>query len=229
MRAVSSLKGVFITATDTGVGKTEVAACLAKGLSEKGFKVGVMKPIATGVKTACRDACILRRHSASNDPADYINPVSLKLPLAPLVAARIENRRIDLDRVYSRFKKLALRNDMVIVEGIGGVMVPIRKRREKTFYVYDLILKMKLPVIVVARPSLGTINHTLMTVCILKSKGIKVAGIILNYTSRAKRDLSSRTNLSLIEELSGERVLGVMHYNRYRSKRRIIWSKGIVF
>lgn len=229
MSRILRSKGFFITATDTGVGKTEVAACLAKDLSKKGFKVGVMKPVAAGVRGRCEDACILKRYSASNDALDCINPVSLKLPLAPLIAARMEKKRITLGRVYNIFKELALHNDIVIIEGIGGVMVPIDKKRKKVFYLYDLILKMKLPAIVIARPNLGTINHTLMTISILKSKKIKIAGIILNYASRTKRDLSSRTNPSAIEELSGEKVLGVMHYNRYRSQRRIKWSKGIIF
>lgn len=220
------MKGFFVTATDTGVGKTEVAACLARRFAKRGLKIGVMKPIATGVKKICVDACILKNASGSSDPMDHINPVSLKLPLAPLLASRIEKNKIDLEIVWDKFKRLSLQNDLMIVEGIGGAMVPICKKKRKTFYVYDLILKMKLPVIVVARPDLGTINHTLMTLDLLKTKKIKIAGVILNYTSRIKKDISINTNPAAIQELSGERVLGVMHYNRRRSQRRIRWLKG---
>jgi len=119
------LKGFFVTATDTGVGKTEVAACLARRFIKKGLKVGVMKPVATAVKRTCIDACILKNASGAKDPKDYINPVSLNLPLAPLVASRIEKNKIDLGIIWKTFKRLSLQNDIMIVEGIGGAMVPI--------------------------------------------------------------------------------------------------------
>jgi len=189
----------------------------------------VMKPVATGVKKTCIDACILKNASGSKDSKDYINPVSLRLPLAPLVAGRIEKNKIDLGVIWKTFKRLSLQNDIMIVEGIGGAMVPICKKKRKTFYVYDLILKMKLPVIVIARPNLGTINHTLMTLDLLKTKKIKIAGVILNYNSRIKKDISINTNPATIQELSGERVLGVMHYNRRRSQRRIKWLRETGF
>lgn len=223
------MKGFFVTGTDTGVGKTEVAAYLAKKLSENGSRVGVMKPIATGVKKICKDAEILRKRSFSKDPMHYINPVSMKLPLAPLIAGRIEKKKIDMKVIWDRFKKLSANSDVLIVEGIGGVMVPICKIGKKTFYVLDMILKMKLPVIIVARPHLGTINHTLMTIRVLQSRNIKIAGIIFNHTSRIKRDLSIKTNPAIIEKLSGVRVLGIMYYHRDRNKRRMRWLKKIEF
>ena len=164
------MKGFFITGTDTGVGKTEVASYLAKMFSEKGFKVGVMKPVATGVRNFCRDALILKKASSSKEPMDCINPVSMKLPLAPLVASSIEKQNIDLKIIHRRFKKLSINNDIMIVEGIGGVMVPITRIGIKTFYVLDMILKMKLPVIIVSRPNLGTINHTLLTIGMLNKR-----------------------------------------------------------
>ncbi|MBU1061520.1 MAG: dethiobiotin synthase [Candidatus Omnitrophica bacterium] len=221
------MKGYFITGTDTGVGKTEVAHCLAKLFSEKGFKVGVMKPVATGIKKLCRDAVLLKKASSSKDLMDYINPVSMKLPLAPLVASIMENQKIDLRIIGKRFRKLNADNDMMIVEGIGGVMVPISKTGRRIFYVLDMILKMKLPVIIVSRPNLGTINHTLLTIEILNKNGIEIAGIIFNYTTRIKKDLSIKTNPEIIEKLSGVRALGVMPYHKNRDKRRIKWLRKI--
>lgn len=223
------MKGFFVTATDTGIGKTEVAACLARDFTKRGFKVGVMKPIATGVKKVCRDACILKKSAKSKDPIDYINPVSLRPPLAPLAASRMGNKKIDLEIIYDRFKRLSLQSDILIIEGIGGAMAPISRKKKKAFYVYDLILKMKLPAIVVARPGLGTINHTLMTVDLLKKRKIKIAGIILNYSSKTKWDPSARMNPSIIEELSGEKVLGIMYYKRHRGQRRIKWLRETGF
>jgi len=212
-------KGFFVTGTDTGVGKTEVVAYLARFLSGKGFKVGVMKPVATG---ASRDAEILKKASGSKDLIQNINPVSLKLPLAPLVAGSV-----NMKLVWKSFKKLSVANDLMIVEGIGGAMVPIRKKAKKTFYVLDMMSKMKLPAIIVARPNLGTINHTLMTVKLLQSKKIKIAGIVFNHTSRIKNDISIKTNPRVIEKLSRVKVFGVMPYTKNRNKRRIKWLRRI--
>lgn len=220
-----SFKGFFVTGTDTGVGKTEVSSYLAKIFSEKSFKVGVMKPIATGVDGVAEDREILKRAASSKDPMHYINPVAMKLPLAPLVASRIEKKKINTKIIWDRFKKLKRLNDILIVEGIGGVMVPICKTGKRTFYVLDMILKMKLPVIIVARPNLGTINHTLMTIRILKDKNIKIAGVIFNHASRIKKDISINSNPEIIERLSGVKVLGIMHYNKHRNKRRVRWLK----
>ena len=216
------MKGFFVTGTDTGVGKTEVAAYLAKGFSEKSFRVGVMKPIATGVDNGIsEDAQILKRSASSKAPMNYINPIALKLPLAPLIASRIEKKRIDMNIVWDRFKKMSKTNDIMIVEGIGGVMVPICEKGKKTFYVLDMILKMDLPVIIVARPNLGTINHTIMTIKALKSKDIKIEGIIFNHTAPIKKDISIETNPAIIRDISGVGILGTMYYNKNRGKRKV--------
>ena len=181
-----------------------------------------MKPIATGVENGfSEDAEILKRSASSKDPIDYINPITLKLPLAPLVASRLEKKDIDLNIVWDRFKTLSKANNIMIVEGIGGVMVPICEKDKETLYVPDMMLKMDLPVIIVARPDLGTINHTIMTVEILKSKGISIEGIIFNYTSPIKKDISIETNPDIIRELSGVGILGIMYYNKDRSKRKV--------
>ncbi|MDP8230345.1 MAG: dethiobiotin synthase [Candidatus Gorgyraea atricola] len=214
-------KGFFVTGTDTGVGKTEVAAYLARFLSRKGFKVGVMKPIATG---ASSDAEILKRASHSKDLIRDINPVSLKLPLAPMVAGSV-----DMKLVWKSFKRLSTENDLMIVEGIGGIKVPIHKKAKKAFYVLDMISKMKLPAIIVARPDLGTINHTLMTVKLLQSKKIKIAGIIFNHTSYMRNGMSVKTNPRVIEKLSGVKVFGIMPYSRDRNKRRMKWLRRVEF
>ena len=223
------MKGFFVTGTDTGVGKTEVAAYLAKVFSQKGLKVRVMKPVATGVKKLSKDAKVLKRYSRACDPIHHINPLSLRSPLAPLVAARLEKKKIDARIIWERFQKLKKNSDVIIVEGIGGVMVPIEKRSKRIFYVLDLILKMGLPVIIVARPNLGTINHTLMTIRALRSKKIKIKGVIFNHATSIKKDVSVKTNPGIIESLSGVKVLGIMDYNKDRKKRRVRWSRKIGF
>lgn len=223
------MKGFFVTGTDTGVGKTEVAACLAKYFSDKGLRVEVMKPIATGVKRICSDARILRMAAGVSTPLSRINPVSLRLPLAPLAAEGFERKKINLNIVWKHFKELNSSSDIIIVEGIGGLMVPIKKGKNGIFYVRDMIVKMRLPVILVARPDLGTINHTLMTIDMLRAKGIKIAGVIFNYASRIKKGLAVKTNPLLIEKLSGVKVLGVVRYSADRKKRRIKWLRKTGF
>ncbi|MFH1479445.1 MAG: dethiobiotin synthase [Candidatus Omnitrophota bacterium] len=206
------VKGYFITATDTEIGKTEVAAALARHFTKKGYKVGVMKPIASGVNKFSEDALILKKAANSCDDLKDINPIQLKLPLAPLVTARLEKKTIDPNKIWRAFNKLKKKNDLLIVEGIGGAMVPLYKIGKKVFYVTDLIKKMNLPVIIVARPNLGTINHTLITVNALKSKNIKIAGIIINHAKPIKKDISIKTNPKIIQELSGVRILGIIPY-----------------
>jgi dethiobiotin synthetase len=218
------MRGFFVTGTDTGVGKTEVAACLARYFSEKGLKVEVMKPVATGVKKICHDARVLKAASGSKAPLNRINPISLRSPLAPLMASEIENKDINLDIIWKCFKELSSSGDMIIVEGIGGLMVPIKNGKRRVFYVRDMIAKMKLPVILVARPDLGTINHTLMTVNILKAKGLEISGIIFSHAGRVKKSPAVKTNPSLIKKLSGVKVLGTVYYANDRKKRRIKWS-----
>ena len=209
------MKSFFITGTDTGVGKTEVAVYLARYFASKGLRVGMMKPIVTGSSEDARILCI--------------NAVSFRLPLAPLVASRLEGIRVNKGKIWEALERLKANSDIVIVEGIGGVMVPISGKDRKVFYVSDMISKMNLPAIIVARPNLGTINHTLMTIEMLRSKRVKIAGIIFNHASRIKKDISIKTNPEIIEELSGIKVLGIMVYNRSRNKRRIKWLRKIEF
>jgi dethiobiotin synthetase len=194
------MPGLFITGTDTGVGKTYVTCHLAEKLRRAGVDVGVMKPISTG-PAGEDDAFYLKKRLKLSDPLELINPIHLKHPLAPYPAARLEKRKIDLKKIFAAFKELEKRHETVLVEGIGGVAVPITK----DYCVIDLIKDMGLPVIVVARAGLGTINHTLLTVGALIDCKIEVAGIIVNgFTGR---DKAEKTNVEVIEKLSGIPVL----------------------
>lgn len=199
-------RGIFITGTDTGVGKTVVAAEIAAGLRAKGIDVGVMKPVATGDTDISQDALLLKEASASVDPLELINPFCLKEPLAPMVAARLEKRKIDIEKIKTAYRRLSERHDFLIVEGVGGALVPIAK----DYFVTDLISDLALPVIVVARAGLGTINHTLLTVNSLKDKGIEIIGMIFNDIADGKiKDKSIETNPGVCSKISGLPVLGV--------------------
>ena len=196
-------KGIFVVGTDTGVGKTIVAAGIAGALHRLGIDVGVMKPVSAGSR---EDARFLRKSVESTDPIDLVNPVHLRLPLAPYVAAKLLKKRIGLEKIDYAFKVLSKKHKFLIVEGAGGVLVPIQKR----FLVADLVRKFSLPALVVARATLGTLNHTLLTIEALRSRKIQVVGILLNGLEPKHRDLAVRTNPKILREFSGLPILGIL-------------------
>lgn len=207
------MKGIFITGTDTGVGKTYVAAAIAGALRQQGVDVGVMKPVETGCpfrdgRLAPADALTLMNAAGVDDPLELVNPYRLVLPLAPSVAASIENVKIEKTRILSCFRTLSERHEFMIVESAGGIMVPILQD-----YLYlDLAGDMGLPVLIVARPNLGTINHTLLTVSVLRTRGVETAGIVINQSEDRPSGLAEKTSPSVIERLSGLPVLEVMGF-----------------
>lgn len=208
-------KGIFVTGTDTGVGKTIVTAGISLALKNKGINVGIMKPISTG---GIQDAKFLLNFIGLKDDIRLVNPVSFKNPLAPYVAGKIENRKINKNKIFTSFEKLKKLHEFIVVEGIGGVLVPILK----DYFVADLIKDFKLPVIIVSRAGLGTINHTLLTLKILEQRKIKILGLIMNgFTGK---DLSEKTNQFVVENLSKYFVLAKIKKdkNLIRNKKLLI-------
>ena len=209
--------GIFITGTDTGVGKTYVAAGIAQSLRNRGVDVGVMKPVETGCRMRDgrmipRDARLLARASRTSDSLDLVNPYRFGRPLAPSVAAELEGREIRPGKIVTAYRQLAGRHQYMIVEGAGGIMVPLRNR-----YTYlDLAQALKLPVVIVARPALGTINHTLLTVAVLKERGLTIRGVVINYAQDRKPGYAEKSNPSVIRSISGVEVLGVIRYGSLR-------------
>ena len=206
-------KGIFITGTDTGVGKTFVAAGLLRAFKEMRISVCPMKPVESGCgmrKGALipEDAVTLLKASAVNESLDAINPYRLKHPLAPAVAAEIEGVTISRKKIISSCKYLSKKYDLIIVEGAGGIMVPVYKK----YLFLDLIKDMALPGIIIARPGLGTINHTLLTIDAARNRGLQVIGIIINYSAETKSGLSEKTNPYVIEKLGGIPLLGNVRY-----------------
>jgi dethiobiotin synthetase len=194
---VGLTRAFLLTGTDTGVGKTFVACGLARALRAGGIDVGVMKPIATGSRA---DAHRLRRAAGVRDPLELINPLFFGEPAAPLVAA---SRPIRLAPVRRAYRALAGRHDRMIVEGIGGLLVPIT--RERT--VADLARRLGLPILIVARPNLGTINHTLLTVREARRAGLRILGIVVNHARRVRPTRAVRTAARTIAALTGVPVL----------------------
>lgn len=214
--------GIFITGTDTGVGKTIVTAVLARLMRDKGLKVGVMKPVTSGCavvngKLVSEDGELLKWAAGVWAPPDDSCPYLLREPLAPSVAAAIDGVNISFDTISQSFLRLAANNDIVLVEGAGGLMVPLSEQR----LVSDLISHLDLPAIIVARPNLGTVNHTLMTCSCAKQMGIEVKGVIIcNYPENPGP--AEVYAARMIEEFSGTPVLGVFpHISDGNPKKQV--------
>ena len=208
-------KGYFITGTDTGVGKTLVAGGLAALCKNKGLNVGVMKPVATGCKRVNNtlvsdDAVFLKLSAEVDDEYELINPVSLEQPLAPTVAARLSNTKIDTDKINTAYDTLCERHEYMIVEGIGGLLVPI----DEYYFVVDMAEEMELPVIVVCRPTLGTINHTLLTVSYARQHGLDVKGIIVNESTENCDAVVKNTNTEEIKRLTDLPIIGTIPFHK---------------
>jgi len=205
------MTGTFITGTDTDVGKTVVACALASWCRRQGINVGVMKPIATGarrrrvagrMRLVSDDALALAEAAGAQDPMELINPICFEEPLAPLTAAKRRGETIRLAPVLQAFQELGRRHDVLIVEGIGGLLVPLTWRLRVT----DLIRRLRLPVILVCRPDLGTLNHTLLSLDCARQSRISVRGLVMNPTRKPPKGASGiaqRTNPQLLRRLGG--------------------------
>ncbi|MDR1522664.1 MAG: dethiobiotin synthase [Endomicrobium sp.] len=209
--------GIFVTATDTEVGKTYVSCKIAEAIKGLNINAGVFKPVSTGDRN---DAKELIKSSQIKESAEKVTPVFFKNPMSPYGASLIEGNSCDLKKIDSHFKYFLDKYKFTIVEGVGGILVPIKKN----FFVNDLIKKFNLPVIVVARHNLGTINHTLLTIEHLKKSNQKVLGIILNR-NKNKEDVSCKTNAMLIKKITKLNILS-LGYNEIIDLRKNKWIIG---
>jgi len=177
-------KGIFVTGTDTGVGKTLVAGGIAALLRESGIDVGVMKPAESGCRRENgvlipEDALFLKEMSECQDELELITPYALEHPLAPGLAAELENVQIRLEVIQKAYFTLASRHEVVLVEGAGGMLVPLTSN----LLMADLVKELGgLPLLIVTRALLGTINHSLLTLYYIQREGMEVLGIAMNQT-----------------------------------------------
>lgn len=199
-------KGFFITGTDTDVGKTIVSSGLAAVLKEKKIDVGVFKPMLSGIARDdhASDTSLLKTLSQTSLSHQEITPFQYKEPLAPYVAAKLEGKPVGIEEVVSHWEKIKDKHECFIVEGAGGISVPLGE----SFLVSDLILALQLPIVIVARPNLGTFNHIFLTVEYAKSLGLSIAGIVINGISDDP-GLAEKTNPRLIEEFCQVPILGI--------------------
>ena len=205
------MAGIFITGTDTNVGKTMIAAAFSWLIRRKGIDVGVMKPFATAQKVYSKryksiDTATLAQAARVRDADEEINPFFYQVPAAPIMAARIANQSTpSISAAVKAFNKLASKHEFMIVEGIGGIMVPLTREA----YVADLARALKLPTIIVARATLGTLNHIILTIQICRCYGLNVQGIIVNGMPQ-RRGIAQKNLVLTIEELTDVQVLCVI-------------------
>ncbi len=220
-------QGVIVTGTDTEVGKTWVSGSLAYWMKRGGRDVNVWKPVQSGVAGVLpelTDAGILRLLSGSERELEEICPISLEHPLAPWMAARRAGIVLEPEHFIAEVRKRLHETSFLIIEGAGGLLAPLAER----FDLLQLAIKVQLPLLIVARPGLGTVNHTLLTVQVARMHGVKVTGVVLNGATDPN-DQMIVENIEMIEQLGDVRVLAVTpHVSeplKFRERFGAVWGR----
>ena len=236
------LPGVFVTGTDTEVGKTVIAAAICRSLREAGVQVEPFKPAATGCRRSpggliSEDAELLAAAAESTRTLAQIAPLRYPAALSPNVAARRAGKKVDIETMLDEYRRLEGACDAVVVEGVGGLMCPI----SDDFWVIHLAAMTHLPLVIVARPGLGAINHTLLTVHAARAAGIRIAGVVINRyeadpsmteeQAAGKGDavLAMHTNPQQIADRAGVPVLALVPEDRATSVRDAEVGRGVQF
>ena len=214
------MKPLFVTATDTDIGKTYVCAGLAYALKKSGIDVGIMKPFACGIKQkigfSSNDLTILTNAAMVDDAEDIINPFFFPISASPYTAAKNLGVKIDIEHVMECFRKLDEIHDIVLVEGIGGIMTPILK----DYAIIDLIKDLMANTIIVTSSKIGTVNHTVLTCNMCKNMNIPIKGLIINNFDSTgypilelERDLSALTDLPVLCSLPHMKKFNLSNYS----------------
>lgn len=222
MAELNCLKALFVTGTDTNVGKTYVTCLIARQMISRGVRVAAYKPVCSGAVVSCHDDSngdgaphwedIDQLKSAVGDkwPDDQICSQRFLAPLAPPIAARHEGKTVDFQRLIEGACVFP-GSELLLIEGAGGWLSPLTETKT----VADLATALKVPIVIVARTGLGTINHTLLTVEAVRSRGLTVAAVVLNSALPDTDDLSTQTNADEIEARSGVPVLGMVRHGEH--------------
>ena len=197
-------RGFFVSGTDTGVGKTVVACALLRAMRRRGLDAGAMKPIETGVGAeGPLDAQALRSAAAAAEPLEEICPQTFALPAAPTVAATSEGRDVEMEAIRDAFARLRQRHQWLVVEGAGGLLVPAAPGLTMA----DLCRELELPLLIVCRAALGTINHTLLTLEAAEARNLPVAGVVISHSGGQLSD-ADQANLEALRDGLGPRLVG---------------------
>jgi dethiobiotin synthetase len=189
--------GLFVTGTGTGVGKTVVAAAVARTLRRAGLGVAALKPAQTGTSEGADDLAFIRL-AGGVPAARCVATYALRRPLAPSVAARMEGTSLEPGRIVDDFRRLRGQADVVVVEGAGGLLVPFSDSADMA----DLASALRIPLLIVALPGLGTLNHIALTVEAARTRGLEVAGVVL-CGFPVEPGLAEATNPGEVEGLAG--------------------------
>ena len=206
------MNGLFITGTDTGVGKTTVAAAVVRQLRRQGHAVCARKPVATGAawvegRWLAEDTVRLAEACGYADCLERITRWAFPEPVAPPVAARLHGETLRLEEIHRFVAAGVSKDELVVVEGVGGLLCPLTERET----VADLAAALGLPLVVVARRGLGTLNHTLLTLEAAQARGLSVAGVVVNETAPV-RDLADETNVEELRRRISVPILAVTPY-----------------
>lgn len=216
-----STKGLFVTATDTGVGKTYVTSLIARSLPRDQMRVGAYKPVCSGAEISAAGGFywsdIKKLTEAIGGDCDPVRICSqrLKAPLAPPVAARLEGVALDFEGMKTAADWWQGRVDVLLIEGVGGLLCPLTE--DKT--IADLAVALGYPLLIVARAGLGTINHSLLTVEAARSRGLQVAGVVLNEAEPLEETPGTGENAAEIARRANVPVLGVVRYGSQFAER----------
>ena len=234
-----AMRGVFVTSTDTGVGKTVIAGAIARSLNLAGVRTEVFKPAASGCRhdrgqLISEDAEFLAACADSARMLEEITPLRYAAALAPNVAAERAGRKVDIEAIFEVYRRLEGQCDAVVVEGIGGLMCPI----SDDLWVVHLAVMMALPVVIVARPDLGTINHTLLTIHAARSAGLRIAGVIVNRyqtdplqsdTQGPDAEIAMLTNPTQIAQKGETQILALVPEDFETSVSNAVLGPGVSF
>ena len=205
------IPGLFITGTDTGVGKTMIAGGIADWFRRRGAGVGVCKPVATGCASrreglVSEDAELLAYWADTRFPLEMVCPCRYAEPLAPAVAAARADVPLDWSAIERSLSEMSRSSDVMIVEGVGGILVPMDER----YGVLDMAGWLRLPALVVARPGLGTINHTLLTIAALLSRNVPIAGVVINRYPGENATIAEEINPDEIRRIGRVPILSIV-------------------
>jgi dethiobiotin synthetase len=202
-------KGIFIVGTDTDVGKTFVTAGITYALRNKGYRACSYKPVQSGgiregKSLIPEDVRFVQEITGIEEPLEVMNRYCLEEEVSPHLAAEIEGVKIEKEEIINGFTRLSEEYDYIIVEGCGGIIVPLIRG---SYYLYDLVKDLGLPVVIVTKAGVGTINHTSLTVDFLKNKGIDIKGVLINGYSG---NLAQQDNIKVIRAVTGLEILGIL-------------------
>ena len=202
------MRGVFVTATDTEVGKTVLAAAICAGLAARGERVAAFKPVVTGIDDEPdvwpRDHELLARVATVRQLPQDVAPLEFGPPVSPHLAAELAGRPIEPHELAAAARRAGESADVLVAEGVGGLLVPLTPG----YLVRDLAIELNLPVVIAARPGLGTINHTLLTIEAARAVGLDVAGVVMTPWPE-EPDTMTRSNRDTIERFGGVSVVGL--------------------